>query len=125
MAMSKILIIDDDPAIRELYETGFKQIGYEVQVAVNGEDALSKTLSFKPDLLLLDIMMPEIHGLHVLDIIKATPEAKDMKVVVFTALSDDEAQQKAKEFGADGYIVKSQKTMAEVINYVQETLDKS
>lgn len=122
MAMSKILIIDDDPAIRELYETGFKQIGYDVQVAVNGEDALSKTLAFKPDLLLLDIMMPEIHGLHVLDIIKATPEAKDMKVVVFTALSDDEAQQKAKEFGADGYIVKSQKTMAEVINYVQETL---
>lgn len=124
MAMSKILIIDDDPAIRELYETGFKQIGYDVQVAINGEDALSKTLAFKPNLLLLDIMMPEIHGLHVLDIIKATPEAKDMKVVVFTALSDDEAQKKAKEFGADGYIVKSQKTMAEVINYVQETLDK-
>lgn len=122
MAMAKILIIDDDPAIRELYETGFKQIGYEVQVAVNGEDALSKTLSFKPDLLLLDIMMPEIHGLHVLDIIKATPEAKDMKVVVFTALSDEEARKKATEFGADGYIVKSQKTMAEVIAYVQKTL---
>ncbi len=122
--MSKILIVDDDPAIRELYEAGFKQIGYDVQTAINGEDALTKTLSFKPDLLLLDIMMPEIHGLHVLDIIKATPEAKDLKVIVFTALSDDEAQKKAEEFGADGYIVKSQKTMAEVINYVQEVLKR-
>ncbi len=125
MQTQKILIIDDDPAIRELYETGFKQIGYEVETAINGEDALSKTLAFKPDLLLLDIMMPEIHGLHVLDIIKATPEAKDMKVVVFTALSDDEAQKKAEEYGADGYIVKSQKSMAEVINYVQGILSKS
>jgi len=122
--MSKILVVDDDPAIRDLYETGFKQVGFEAQSAVNGEDALTKTLSFKPDILLLDIMMPEIHGLHVLDIIKATPEAKDLKVVVFTALSDDEAKKKAEEYGADGYIVKSQKTMAEVISYVQEVLDK-
>src|SRR4030066_279097 len=124
MAVSKILIIDDDPAIRELYETGFKQIGFDAQVAVNGEDALTKTLEFKPDILLLDIMMPEIHGLHVLDIIKATPEAKDMKVVVFTALSDDEARKKAEEFGAGGCIVKSQMTMAEVINYIQDMLNK-
>ena len=122
--MSKILIVDDDPAIRDLYETAFKQIGLNVQTAVNGEEALSKSLSFKPDLLLLDIMMPEIHGLHVLDIIKATPEAKDMKVVVFTALSDDEAKKKAEEFGAEGYIVKSQKTMAEVISYIQKLLNK-
>lgn len=124
MQMPKILIIDDDPAIRELYATGFKQIGYDVRVAVNGEDALAKTMEFRPELLLLDIMMPEIHGLHVLDIIKATPEAQNMKVVIFTALSDDEAQKKATELGADGYIVKSQMTMAEVINYVQEILDK-
>lgn len=124
MQMPKILIIDDDPAIRELYETGFKQIGYDVRVAVNGEDALAKTMEFKPELLLLDIMMPEIHGLHVLDIIKATPEAQNMKVVIFTALSDDEAQKKATELGADGYIVKSQMTMAEVITYVQGILDK-
>lgn len=124
MQMPKILIIDDDPAIRELYETGFKQIGYDVRVAVNGEDALAKTMEFRPELLLLDIMMPEIHGLHVLDIIKATPEAQNMKVVIFTALSDDEAQKKATELGADGYIVKSQMTMAEVITYVQGILDK-
>jgi len=124
MAAAKILIVDDDPAIRELYETGFKQIGFDVQTAVNGEDALSKTISFKPEIMLLDIMMPEIHGLHVLDIIKATPESKDLKVIVFTALSDEEARKKAEDFGADGYIVKSQKTMAEVINYVQEILNK-
>jgi len=123
--MSKILVVDDDPAIRELYETGFKQIGFETMSAVNGEDALSKTLSFKPDVLLLDVMMPEIHGLHVLDIIKATPEAKDLKVVIFTALSDDEAKKKAEEYGADGYLVKSQKTMAEVITYIQELLAKN
>jgi len=124
MEMSKILIVDDDEAIRELYKTALKSIGYQVESAVNGEEALTKTQSFKPDLLLLDVMMPEIHGLHVLDIIKATPEMKDVKIIVFTALSDNEAQKKAEEFGADGYIVKSQMSMAEVINYIQKILSK-
>lgn len=124
MNLGKILIIDDDQAIRELYETALKSIGYEVDTAVNGEEALTKTQGFKPDLLLLDIMMPEIHGLHVLDIIKATPEMSDVKIVVFTALSDEEAKKKADEFGADGYIVKSQMSMAEVINYLQQVLQK-
>lgn len=122
--MPKIMIVDDDPAIRDMYSATLSSQGYKVVVAENGEIALSKINGEKPDLMLLDIMMPSIHGLHILDIIKATPEASDIKIVMLSALSDDETKNQAKKYGADDYIVKSQSSMAEVLKRIDKVLSR-
>ncbi|HBG82059.1 TPA: response regulator [candidate division CPR2 bacterium] len=119
----KILVVDDDKGLCQLYKLTMEQEGYEVFTANQGEEGLSRALEIKPDLILLDIMMPMIHGLNVLDILKATPETKDLKVIVLSALSDEETKNKAREFGASDYIVKSQSTMAEVIGRVADILN--
>ncbi len=119
----KILIVDDDIALCDLYKATLESQGYEVEIATGGEEALTKSLSFKPDLILLDIMMPQIHGLHVLDILKATPETKDVKIIILTALSDQTTMKKAKGFGAVDYIVKSQTDMADVLKRIGKALD--
>ena len=118
----KIIIVDDDPKLCELYKSVFSAQGYQVSVAQNGEAALAKITKEKPDLVLLDIMMPNIHGLHILDIIKATPEVEDTKVIMLTALSDESTRTKAKEYGAIDFIVKSESTMADILERVQQAL---
>ena len=118
----KVLVVDDDKGLCTLYQLTMEQEGYEVYTANQGEEGLSKALEIKPDVVLLDIMMPMIHGLNVLDILKATPETKDLKIIVLSALSDEETKNKAREFGAIDYIVKSQSTMAEVIARVADVL---
>lgn len=118
----KILVVDDDKGLCQLYKLTMEQEGYDVYTANQGEEALSKSLDIKPDLVLLDIMMPMIHGLNVLDILKSTPETKDLKVIVLSALSDEDTKNKAMEYGALDYIVKSQSTMVEVIERIKKVL---
>ncbi|PIX98863.1 hypothetical protein COZ22_03965 [bacterium (Candidatus Howlettbacteria) CG_4_10_14_3_um_filter_37_10] len=120
----RVLVVDDDSGLCQLYKLTLEQEGYEVFTANQGEEGLSRAVKLKPELILLDIMMPMIHGLNVLDILKATPETKDIKIIVLSALSDDETKNKAKEFGASDYIVKSQATMAEVIARIGGILEK-
>jgi DNA-binding response OmpR family regulator len=120
--VAKILIIDDDPGIRGMYKATLESQGYNVQAAENGEKGLDLIEKEKPDLVLLDIMMPQVHGLHILDIIKATPEAKDIKVIMLTALSDEDTKKQAKDFGASDFIVKSETGMAEVLKRIDRAL---
>lgn len=121
---AKIMIVDDDPGIRDMYKATLEAQGYDVVAEANGEKALDTINKEKPDLVLLDIMMPKIHGLHVLDIIKATPDAKDIKVIMLTALSDDETQKEADKFGANDFIVKSETTMPEVLKRIDKALSR-
>jgi DNA-binding response OmpR family regulator len=118
----KILVVDDDASLTTLYEAALTARGFRVVVAGNGEVALSMAETEKPDLILLDIMMPSIHGLHVLDILKATPETKDAKIIMLTALGDEATKEKALETGAIDYIVKSETNMAEVLERVARAL---
>ncbi|KKQ95154.1 MAG: PAS/PAC sensor hybrid histidine kinase [candidate division CPR2 bacterium GW2011_GWC1_39_9] len=120
----KVLVVDDDAGLCQLYKLTLEQEGYEVFTANQGEEGLSRAVELKPELILLDIMMPMIHGLNVLDILKATPETKDIKIIVLSALSDEDTMNKAKEFGASDYIVKSQATMAEVMERIAGILEK-
>jgi DNA-binding response OmpR family regulator len=117
-----ILVVDDDTNLTTLYEAALTARGFRVVVASDGEAALQMAESEKPDLILLDIMMPSIHGLHVLDILKATPETKDSKIIMLTALGDDATKEKALETGAIDYIVKSETNMAEVLERVARAL---
>lgn len=120
----KIMIVDDDTRLCELYNAVLTAQGYKTVIAQNGEQALSKITEEKPDLVLLDIMMPNIHGLHILDIIKATPEVADTKVIILTALSDENTKEKALEFGANDFIVKSETSMGDILERVQKVLGK-
>jgi two-component system phosphate regulon response regulator PhoB len=117
-----ILVVDDDTNLTQLYEAALTARGYHVFVANDGEAALTLAEKEKPDLVLLDIMMPEIHGLHVLDILKATPETQAAKVIMLTALGDEATKEKALETGAIDYIVKSQSNMAEILERIGKAL---
>lgn len=117
-----ILVVDDDTNLTQLYEAALTARGYRVMVANTGEEALAIADREKPDLILLDIMMPAIHGLHVLDIIKATPETEESKIIMLTALGDEATKERALECGAEDYIVKSESNMAEIIERINKAL---
>lgn len=119
----KILIAEDDDSLRKLYETVLTSRGYRVSLASNGEEALKLADSARPDIILLDVMMPEIHGLNVLEILKADPKLKHIKVIMITALDDQATKKRALKSGAADYIVKSQTNITEVIKRVSEALN--
>jgi len=120
--MSKILIVEDDPLMARLYEKVFKFEGYEVDVAGNGREGLEKVHSGKPTLVVLDIMMPEMNGLEVLDKLKADPDTKTIPVVVLTNLAGGQDADAALTKGAVKYIVKSEYEPKAIANMIKEIL---
>ncbi len=111
----KILLVEDDDALANTYMDRLVAEGFKVQRVTNGEDALSTALSFRPDLVILDVMMPKVSGFEVLDIIRNTPETVNLKVMMLTALGQDGDKQRADDLGADDYLIKSQVVIADVI----------
>lgn len=120
--MKKILFVEDDDGLSEVYLTRLDAEGFEVKRVPNGEDALATALSFKPDLILLDAMMPQVNGFDVLDILRNTPETANIKIIMLTALSQDSDRQRAEQLGADDYLVKSQVVIADVIEKIKHHL---
>jgi len=96
--------------------------GFDVHRVPNGEDALSSALQFRPDLILLDVMMPKVSGFDVLDILRNTPEVGNVKVIMLTALSQDSDKQRAQQLGVDDYLVKSQVVIADVVERIKQHL---
>lgn len=120
--MTKILLVEDDIALREIYSARFTAEDFEVIIASDGEEALSQAIQGKPDLVILDIMMPKISGMDVLDILRSTPEAKNTKIIIMSALSQSSDIERGKELGADAYLVKSQTTLSDVVEKAKEIL---
>jgi DNA-binding response OmpR family regulator len=120
--MTKVLLVEDDVALREIYSARFTAENFEVASAGDGEEALAKALKEKPDIIILDIMMPKISGMDVLDILRSTPETKDTKIIIMSALSQSSDIEKGKELGADAYLVKSQTTLSDVVEKANEVL---
>jgi two-component system alkaline phosphatase synthesis response regulator PhoP len=102
----KILIADDEPDILEIIHYNLKHEGYEVYTAKDGDDALTKAKQIKPDLIILDIMMPKKTGVEVCAILRTQPAFKDTLIIFLTALSDESSQIKGLDTGADDYINK-------------------
>ena len=102
----KILIADDEPDILEIIQYNLRKEGYEVATAKDGDDALTKIKTFKPDLVILDIMMPKKTGIQVCEILRAQPAYRDMLIIFLTALSDEGSQIRGLETGADDFISK-------------------
>lgn len=118
----KILLVEDDEALAAVYRSRLELEGFEVKEVNNGEQALSAAMEFRPDLILLDAMMPKISGFDVLDIIRNTPEIGDVKVVMLTALSQPKNKERAEELGVDDYLVKSQVVIGDVVERVKHHL---
>lgn len=119
---TKILLVEDDIGLATVYKTRLEAEGFDVSHCDNGEDALSVALKFKPALILIDVMMPKISGFDVLDILRNTPETLNIKIIMLTALSQPKDVTKAKELGADDYLVKSQVVIADVIDRIRHHL---
>lgn len=120
--MSKIMVVEDDAALREIYSIRITAEGYDVVSAGDGEEALAMAVREKPALILSDVMMPKISGFDMLDIIRATPETANIKVVMMTALSADDQRERGEKLGADRYLVKSQVGIEDVVNVIHEVL---
>ena len=118
----KILLVEDDNALAEVYRSRLELEGFDVQRVANGEVALSTAQEFKPDLIVLDAMMPKINGFDVLDILRNTPEMSDVRIVMLTALSQLKDKERAKELGADDYLVKSQVVISDVVDRIKHPL---
>ena len=115
----KILLVEDDNALADIYFKRLDSEGFEVKRVNNGESALAAAVEFHPDLIVLDIMMPEINGFEVLDILKNTPATAQIKVMMLTSLGQESDQEKAKTLGADAYLVKSQIITGEVVSRIK------
>lgn len=115
----RILLVEDDDAIASVYQTRLIAEGFDVRRVANGEDALAAALSYRPDLVLLDIMMPKVSGFDVLDILRNTPETTNLKIVMLTALSQESDKERADALGVDDYLVKSQVVIADVIDRIK------
>lgn len=120
--MAKIMLVEDDNNLREIYEARLLAEGYEIISAQDGEEALAIAVKERPDLIISDVMMPKISGFDMLDILRSTPETKDTKVIMMTALSQAEDKARADKLGADRYLVKSQVTLEDVAKVTREVL---
>lgn len=121
----RILLVEDDTALSGVYKSRLELEGFEVREVHNGEDALSAAMDFRPDLVLLDAMMPKISGFDVLDILRNTPETGNIKVIMLTALSQPKDKEKAENLGVDDYLVKSQVVIGDVVERVKHHLGMS
>jgi two-component system, OmpR family, alkaline phosphatase synthesis response regulator PhoP len=102
----KVLIADDEPDIVEIISYNLTKEGYETYSVKNGIEALDKITAIKPDLVILDIMMPKMNGVEVCQTLRAKPEFNDTLIIFLTALSDEASQIKGFETGADDYVSK-------------------
>jgi DNA-binding response OmpR family regulator len=121
-APAKVLIVEDDRYISKMYEFKLQLDGMEVEVAENGRIGVEKIKEFKPNIMLLDILMPEMDGFEVLKIVKGDPETKDIPVLILSNLGQEDHIQKGMQLGAVGFIVKSQYTPAKVVEKIKEVL---
>ena len=120
--VAKLLLVEDDNNLREIYQARLSAEGYEIVAAQNGEEALSIAKQHRPDLIISDVMMPRISGFEMLDILRATPELANTKVIMLTALGQAEDQARAGKLGADKYLVKSQVTLEDIVNCASDLL---
>ncbi len=123
-AKGRVLVVDDDITLRDMYAERLRAEGFEVEIAQDGEQGVDRANKFKPDVILLDIMMPKINGFTVLDILKTTPELKDVPVVLLTALIQEDNKTKGLKAGAADYIVKSETMPKEVVEKIQKLIKK-
>jgi len=120
----KILVVEDDQFLSSIIEEHFKKVGYSVEIAKGGAEALKFIEKSIPDIMLLDILMPEVSGFDVLKKVRADARYKDMPIIVFSNLGQESEIEEGKRLGADDFLVKARFMISEVIQKVDALIDK-
>jgi DNA-binding response OmpR family regulator len=120
--MTKVAIIEDDQAISQMYRIKFEGEGYTVETAENGRLGLELAEKMRPDIMLLDLMMPEMNGDEMLKKLRATAWGKDIKVIILTNMGEQEAPEEVKQLNVRRFIVKAEMTPRQVAEMVKAEL---
>lgn len=120
--MTKIAIIEDDAVISQMYRMKFEADGFDVQLANNGVRGVALAEVFAPDIILMDLQMPEMGGVEALTLIRKAPWGKDVPVIILTNLGEEEAPKEIRALGIHSYIVKANLTPRQVVGRVKEAL---
>jgi two-component system response regulator (stage 0 sporulation protein A) len=123
--MPKIAVIEDDQTISQMYRFKFEAEGFTVQTAENGKLGLELIENMKPDIILLDLMMPEMRGDQMLEEMRKKSWGKDIKVIVLTNMGEQEIPENVKELGVSGVILKADMTPRQVAELVKKQLTKA
>lgn len=122
--MTKIAIIEDDPTISQMYRMKFEADGFDIQLADNGKRGVELVEHFLPDLILLDVQMPEMNGAEALAEIRKHAWGKDIPVIILTNMGEEEAPKNIRSLGIVSYIVKAELTPRQVVQRVKDALDQ-
>lgn len=124
MNKTKIVLIEDDEILAKVLYAELKDADFEVVQTFDGESGLALVKAQKPDLVLLDLILPKKHGFEVLTELKKSPETSGVPILILTMLGSDEDIKKGLQLGADDYIVKSQHAVGEIVEKVKNFLVK-
>lgn len=120
--MSQVLIVDDDSSMRSLFQRVFALEGFKVEIAAGGAEGLEKAQTLHPDIILLDMMMPGVNGLEVLEKLKADPVTKPIPVIVMSNYSELNIATRATQLGAAQYLIKSDLDPTKAVEVVRGAL---
>ncbi|MCR4324318.1 MAG: response regulator [Candidatus Curtissbacteria bacterium] len=120
--MAKVLLVEDDQFLQKMYQKKFQISGFEVEIAKDGEEGLSKMKALKPDIVLMDIMMPKLNGIDATAAAKSDETTRNIPIIILTNLSSTEDAQTAVKKGAVDFMVKSNFTPAQVVEKVKQVL---
>jgi DNA-binding response OmpR family regulator len=124
----KLLVVEDDPFLSDIYNTKLKQVGFNVDLAMTGEECLQKLAAGKYDLMVLDIVLPQLDGWEILSRIKemreknSNPNLNGLKIIILSNLGQKEEIRKGLDLGADGFMIKAHFTPSEVAEEINKTL---
>ncbi len=121
--MTKIAIIEDDSVISQMYRMKFEAAGFDVQIADNGKRGVELVEAFSPDIILLDLQMPEMNGTEALEIIRKNDWGKSVPVIILTNLGEEESPKELKALNIHSYIVKANLTPNQVLEQVKKALN--
>ncbi|MEO8580966.1 MAG: response regulator [Patescibacteria group bacterium] len=120
--MKKVLVVEDDKFLANAYRAGFEGEGLEVSLAFDGEEALAMANQTKPDVIILDILIPKIDGFSVLQQLKANKELEHIPVIIASNLGQKQDIDKGLELGATDFIIKSESSVTEILNKIKNVL---
>jgi len=120
----RVLIVEDDPLLSELVSVKLRRDGFDTNCAFNGVDGLGKMKEYVPEIIILDIMMPIMDGFEFLRIIKSKDETKNIPVILFSSLGEEESNiEEGKRLGADAFLIKSQLSISDVKAKIEEVMN--
>ena len=121
----KLLIVEDDKFLLDLLKKGFTDQGIDIDIAIDGEDALDKISKNPPDLILLDLILPKVDGFEVLERIKKDPESSKIPVIILSNLGQKEEIERGLKLGAEDYLVKASFPLEQIVAKVKKTFNNT